>query len=135
MAKKDFKAAAAHGAEVFFSYADDTNNTDNTQSTQDTRKAHRAQDEDPAQLKQTIQDMSDAIEVDEAERQERKRRKADEKRINICITTAGYEYCKIMGSITGKGISRFISDLIEREATTNDETYKKAKELIRNARS
>lgn len=135
MAKKDLRAAAAQGADLFFSNTDGTHNTNNTDNTQDTHKAHKAQDEDPAQLAQTIQDMSNAIEADEAARQERKQRKAEEKRINICITTTGYEYCKIMGSITGKGISRFISDLIDREATTNDETYKKAKELIKDARS
>lgn len=101
MAKKDLKAAAARGADLFFSAAD-TEHTQDTEYTRDTTQPHKAQEEQPAQLEATIEDMQAAIEADEQRRQERQRereqRKADEKRVNIALSSKGYEYCKIMGA-------------------------------------
>lgn len=140
MAKKDLKAAAARGADLFFSAADidNTQNTDYTHDTHDTAQPHKAQDEQPAQLAETIEDMQAAIEADEQKRQEkqkeREQRKADEKRVNIALSSKGYEYCKIMGAVTGKGMGRFIADLIDREATTNNDIYNRAKGIIDDAR-
>lgn len=137
MAKKDLQTAAARGADLFFS-AVDTVNTDDTHNTDNTVQPHRAQDEQPAQLAETIQDMTAAIEADEARKQERKkereRAKREEIRVNIAITPTGYEYAKIMGSISGKGMGRFIADLLDREASTNNAAFLQAKELIKNVR-
>lgn len=138
-AKKDLRTAAAKGADLFFSAADaaNTGNTDDThnaESTGNTVQPHRAQDEKPAQLAETIEEMTAAIEADEARKQERKRAKREEIRVNIAITPRGYEYARIMGSICGKGMGRFISDLLDREATTNNAAFLQAKELIKNVR-
>lgn len=130
MAKNDLKAAAARGADLFFSAA----NAEQTQDTQNTAAPHKAQDEQPAQLAETIEDMQATIEADEQRRQERKQRKAEERRVNIALTQSGYQYCKIMGSITGKGMSRFISDLVDREAATNNDIFNRAKGVIDDAR-
>ena len=130
MAKKDLKAAAARGADLFFSAAD----TEQTHDTQNAVTPHKAQDEQPAQLAETIEDMLAAIEADEQRRQERKQRKAEAQRVNIAISRAGYEYCKIMGAVTGKGIGRFIADMIDREAATNNDLFNRAKEIIDDAR-
>ena len=133
MAKKDLRAAAARGADLFFSAAD-AEQAQDTHDTENTVTPHKAQDEQPAQLAETIEDMHAAIEADEQRRQERKQRKAEEQRINIAITRTGYEYCKVMGAVTGKGIGRFISDLIDREAATNNDLYNRAKGIIEDAR-
>lgn len=135
-AKKDLRTAAARGADLFFSAVDaeHTDDTHDTHNTENTIQPHRAQDEQPAQLAETIQDMTAAIEADEARKQERKRTKREEIRVNIAITPTGYEYAKIMGSISGKGMGRFIADLLDREASTNNAAFLQAKELIKNVR-
>lgn len=137
MAKKDLKAAAARGADLFFS-ATDAEQAQDTHDTPNAIQPHKAQEEQPAQLAETIEDMHAAIEADEKRRQERKQerlqRKQDEKRLNVILTRAGYDYCKVMGAISGKGISRFISDLILREAETNNDLYNRAKEILNDAR-
>ena len=137
MAKKDLAAAAARGADLFFSANDTqpTQPTQNTQPTQSTVTPHKAQDEKPAQLAQTVQEMQSAIVTHETEKAARKAEKqANKKRLNIEITSGGYDYVSIMAGITGVSVTRFISDLIDREAATNNAMYKAAKELISNAR-
>ena len=133
--KKDLKAAAARGADLFFSATDaqDAQKMQEIQDVQNVIHPHKAQDEQPAQLVETIQEMQAAIEADEQRRQERKQRKADEKHVNICLSKASYDYCKTMGGITGKGMTRFIAELIEREAATNNDLYNRAKEILNDA--
>ena len=134
MAKKDLAAAAARGADLFFS-ANDTQNTQETQLAQPTVKPHKAQDEQPAQLAQTVQEMQNAITAHETEKAAQKAAKqANKRRLNIEITSGGYDYVSIMAGITGVSVTKFISDLIDREAATNNSTYKAARELIENAR-
>lgn len=138
MAKKDLTAAAARGADLFFS-ANDAQKTQDTQPAQYTQKPHKAQEEQPAQLAQTVQEMQDAITTRETQKAQEKaaraaEKKASKRRLNIEITSGGYDYVSIMSRITGVSITRYISDLIDREAATNNETYKAAKELINNAR-
>ena len=138
MAKKDLAAAAARGADLFFS-ANDAHNTQETQPAQHTQKPHKAQDEQPAQLAQTVQEMQEAIITHETQKAQDKAaraaaKKASKKRLNIEITSGGFDYISVMARITGVSVTRFISDLIDREAATNNVTYKAAKELIDNAR-
>ena len=138
MAKKDIQAAAARGADLFFS-ANDAQKTQLTQPTQQTVKPHKAQDEQPAQLAQTVQEMQEAITTQETRKAEKKAaraaaKKAEKRRLNIEITSGGFDYVSVMAGITGVSVTRFISDLIDREAATNNATYKAAKELINNAR-
>lgn len=148
MAKKDLTAAAARGADLFFSAADahNTQETQNAEHAQQTVKPHKAQEENPAQLAQTVQEMEQAIITQEAEHAAQKQarldarkaetaaRRASRKRLNIELSAAGYDYVKVMAGITGTNVTRFISDLIDKEAETNNATYKAAKELIDNAR-
>lgn len=142
MAKKDLKAAAARGADLFFS-ANDAQETQETQNTQHTVKPHKAQDTQQTQLAQEVQEMQEEINTQEAAREERKKarkaetaaRRATRKRLNIDISKAGYDYIAVMAGIKGVSVTRFISDLIDREAETNNELYKAAKELIDNARN
>ena len=138
MARKDLAAAAARGADLFFS-ANDARNTQDTQPAQPTQKPHKAQDEQPAQLAQTVQEMQEAIITRETQKAEEKAaraaaKKAAKRRLNIEITSGGYDYVSIMAGITGVSVTKFISDLIDREAATNNSTYKAARELIENAR-
>ena len=141
MAKKDLTAAAARGADLFFS-ANDTHNTQDTQETQHTQKTHKAQDMQPAQVAQAVQEMQQDIVTREQEKTARKEarkaataaRRASRKRLNIEISGSGYDYVSVMAGITGVSVTKFIADLIDREAATNNATYKAAKEIINNAR-
>lgn len=156
MAKKDLKAAAAKGADLFFSAANEQNaqytlHTQDIQDTpdiQDTLNAQpvlnlqKAQDMQPAELAQTVLDMEQAIITQEQERAQRKEarkaetaaRHAAKKRFNVEISRESYDYLAVMAGITGVSVNRFLSDLIDREAATNSATYTAAKELIQNAR-
>ncbi len=144
MAKKDLHAAAAKGADLFFSAAhtQETQNTEYTQDTQSVVIPHRAQDEQHAQLAETVQDMQQSIIEQEQARQRRREsrkaetaaRQAKKKRFNAEISLESYDYLAVMAGITGVSVNRYLSDLIDREATTNNATYKAAKELIQNAR-
>jgi hypothetical protein len=142
--KRGLQEAAARGADLFFSAADaqHAQDTQETQHAQQTVMPHKAQDEQPAQLAQTVQEMQEAIITQEAERAARKEarkaetaaRKASRKRLNIEISAESYDYIRIMAGITGTSVNAFLAALIDREAATNNETYKAARELINNAR-
>ena len=133
MAKKDLSAAAAKGADLFFTQ--NSQNTQDTQPAQVTDQPHRAQDEQPAQLAQTVQEMQQAI-IDKEQRKAElaAAKKANKKRLNLEISLASYDYVSIMAGITGVSVNKFISDIIDREAATNNQTYLAAKEIIANAR-
>ena len=147
-AKKDLTGAISRGVDRLFS-------ANNAQDTQEVVKAgqaaqaaepiqaaelpkpHRAQDVDPAAFASTIKDMESAIEADA----ERKRAAAEARRtqgrkgyamprLNISLTPSGYEYVQVMARLNGKSVTRYISDLVDKDAEKNAERYRKAKELL-----
>jgi len=147
-AKKDLTGAISRGVDRLFS-ANDAQDTQEVvkagqaaQAAEPTQaaeppKPHRAQDVDPAALASTIKDMEAAIEADA----ERKRAAAEARRtqgrkgyamprLNISLTPSGYEYVQVMARLNGKSVTRYISDLVDKDAEKNAERYRKARELL-----
>lgn len=131
MVKKDLTAAAAKGADLFFTTSD----------AQDAAIPHKAQEESAEQLEATIQDMHEAIITQEQERAARREaqkaataeKHASKRRITIEVSRALYDYVAVMAGISGTNGTRYVIDLIERDKELNGDIYSKAKELV-NAR-
>lgn len=145
--KKDLKAAAAKGADLFFSGSDNAQEQHEEQQAYEVSEVdkavqpHKAQDESPEELAATIEEMQQAIEADA----ERKRAAAEARqtqgrkgykmpRIMITLTPSGMEHLKVMAGLTGKSVTRYINDLVEKDAEANKALFEKAKELMKNAR-
>lgn len=150
-AKKNLTGAINRGVDRLFS-VNDANDAQDTHEVSEAGQAaqaaeqaqaaeavqpRRAQDVDPAALASTIKDMEAAIEADA----ERKRAAAEARRtqgrkgfamprLNISLTPSGFEYVQVMARISGKSVTRYISDLVDRDAEKNAERYRKARELL-----
>lgn len=130
--KKDLTGAISTGIDRLFS-ANDQQKATEAQQTQQAQQPHKAGEVTEAQRTADVDAMTAMIEAAEA------RKTAGHKgykmqRLNISLTPSEYDYVQIMAGITGKSLTRFIGDLISAEAKRNAETYKQAKELIKNAR-
>jgi len=55
-------------------------------------------------------------------------------RMNISLTPSGVGYVKVMAGITGKSVTQYISDIVDKDAAANAERYQKARELMEDAR-
>jgi len=148
--KKDLQGAITRGADLFFSANDkqaaETPVADEVQYTQEAveqeareavqaqeaKQAYRAQDVTPEALASSIADMQDKIEAAEARRTQG-RKGYQLPRLNITLTPSGVEYVRVMAGITGKSVTRYISDIVDKDAAANAERYQKAKELMKDA--
>ena len=140
-AKKDLTGAINTGIDRLFSVNDpqkaqNAQPAQMTQEAQNTKQAqaqHKAGEVSQEQLTADLDEMAAMTAAAEA------RKTAGHKgykmqRMNISLTPSEYDYVQIMAGVTGKSLTRFIGDLISREAERNAETYQKAKELIKNVR-
>ena len=99
---------------------------------QEVKQVYRAQDVTPEALASSIADMQDKIEAAEARRTQG-RKGYQLPRLNITLTPSGVEYVRVMAGITGKSVTRYISDIVDKDAAANAERYQKAKELMKDA--
>lgn len=135
-AKKDLTGAISAGIDRLFSVHDQHQTAveeQQAQEMQQTAQLHKAGEVSDAQRAADVDEMAAMIAAAEA------RKTAGHKgykmqRLNISLTPSEYDYVQIMAGITGKSMTRFIGDLISAEAERNADTYKKAKEIIKNAR-
>lgn len=134
-AKKDLKGAITTGIDKLFSANDPQKGqeTQQAQMTQEAQHTRKAGEVPKAQLEADIEEMAAMTAAAEA-RKTAGRKGYKMQRLNISLTPSEYDYVQIMAGITGKSLTRFIGDLISREAERNADTYRKAKELISNAR-
>ena len=133
--KKDLTGAISTGIDRLFSANDPqkTKEQQQAQMTQEVHKAHKANEVPQEKLNADIEEMAAITEAAEA-RKTQGRKGYKMQRLNISLTPSEYEYIQVMAGITGKSLTRFIGDLISREAERNSEVYQQAKELINNAR-
>lgn len=133
-AKKDLKGAITSGIDRLFSANDaQAAEAQQAQMAQEVQEAHKAGEVSDAQRAADIDEMAAMIAAAEA-RKTAGRKGYKMQRLNISLTPSEYDYVQIMAGITGKSLTRFIGDLISREAERNADTYQKAKEIIKNAR-
>lgn len=130
--KKDLSASIHSGLDKFFS-ANDVPMTQEVPKEDEAPKAHKAGEVSQEQMTADIEEMQALTEAAEA-RKTQGRKGYKMQRLNISLTPSEYEYISIMSGLTGKSLTRFIGDLIDREAEANNEAFKAAKELIKNAR-
>lgn len=131
--KKDLKAAAARGADIFF-----TGTTEAMQDT-DAMQEHEASEDIEVCKDTMIYDVIEASDDDAPRkaaeaRQTQGRKGCKLSRTLITLTPSGMEYLKTMAALTGKSVTRYISDLVDRDAEKNKAIYEQAKELRKNAR-
>lgn len=134
-AKKNLQGAISSGIDRLFSANDPQQAADTqpAQMTQEVQKPHKAEEVSDEQRAADLEEMQRMTAAAEA-RKTSGRKGYKMQRLNISLTPSEYDYVRIMAGVTGKSQTRFIGDLISREASANSETYKKAKELIENAR-
>ena len=140
-AKKNLQGAISSGIDRLFS-ANDPQQAADTQPAQMTQEVQKPQQPQKPRKAEDVSDEQRAADIEEMQRmtaaaEARKtsgRKGYKMQRLNISLTPSEYDYVRIMAGVTGKSQTRFIGDLISREASANSETYKKAKELIENAR-
>ena len=135
MAKKDLTGAISTGIDKLFSANDakKVKEAKQAQIAQATQEPHKADEVPQEQLTADLDDMAAMTAAAEA------RKTAGHKgykmqRLNISLTPSEFDYVQVMAGITGKSQTRFIGDLISREAERNADLYKQAKEIIKNAR-
>lgn len=131
-AKKDLTGAISTGIDRLFS-ANDPQHAQPAQMTQEVKKTHKAAEVTDEQRAADVDEMAAMIEAAEA-RKTAGRKGYKMQRLNISLTPSEYDYVQIMAGVTGKSLTRFIGDLISREAERNADVYQQAKELIKNAR-
>ena len=129
-AKKDLKGAINTGIDMLFSEAAQAQVT---QVAQEVLKPHKASEVSDEQRAADLEEMEKMTAAAEA-RKTAGRKGYKMQRLNISLTPSEYDYVQIMAGITGKSLTRFIGDLISREAAANSEAYQRAKEIIANAR-
>ena len=134
-AKKNLQGAISSGIDRLFSANDPQQAADTqpAQMTQEVQKPHKAEEVSDEQRAADLAEMERMTAAAEA-RKTSGRKGYKMQRLNISLTPSEYDYVRIMAGVTGKSQTRFIGDLIRREASANSETYRKAKELIENAR-
>lgn len=134
-AKKNLQGAISSGIDRLFSANDPQQAADTqpAQMTQEVQKPHKAEEVSDEQRAADLAEMERMTAAAEA-RKTSGRKGYKMQRLNISLTPSEYDYVRIMAGVTGKSQTRFIGDLISREASANSETYRKAKELIENAR-
>ena len=137
-AKKDLTGAISTGIDRLFSAndqqpANDAQQAQVTQQAQQATQPHKAGVVSDEQRAADVDEMTAMIEAAEA-RKTAGRKGFKMQRLNVSLTPSEYDYVQIMAGVTGKSLTRFIGDLISREAERNSEVYKQAKELIKNAR-
>lgn len=135
-AKKNLQGVISAGIDRLFSANDAEQEAANTQKgnmTQEAQPTHKAKEVSQEQRAKDIEDMTAMIEAAEA-RKTAGRKGFKMQRLNISLTPSEFEYVRIMAGITGKSQTRFIGDLISREAERNADAFNKAKEIIENAR-
>ena len=130
--KKDLTGAISTGIDRLFS-ANDTQQAQQAQMTQQAAQPHKANDVTDEQRAADIDEMAEMTAAAEA-RKTAGRKGYKMQRLNISLTPSEYDYVQIMAGVTGKSLTRFIGDLISREATRNQDVYQQARELIKNAR-
>lgn len=128
-AKKDLTGAISMGIDRLFS----ANDTQQAQVTQQVKQPHKAGEVPNEQRAADVDEMAAMTAAAEA-RKTAGRKGYKMQRLNISLTPSEYEYIQVMAGITGKSLTRFIGDLIDRDKAANAETYQKAKEIISNAR-
>ena len=131
-AKKDLTGAINTGIDRLFS-ANDPQQEQQTQQTQEVTHPHKAEEVSNEQRAADVDEMAAMTAAAEA-RKTAGRKGYKMQRLNISLTPSEYEYITIMAGITGKSLTRFIGDLIDRDKAANADTYKKAREIINNAR-
>ena len=149
--KKDLQGAITRGVDLMFSANDEQAaeapvavEAQDTQEAveqeaqeviqvQEAKQAYKAQDVTPEALTSAIADMEAKIEAAEARRTQG-RKGYQLPRLNITLTPSGVEYVRVMAGITGKSVTRYISDIVDKDAAANAERYQKAKELMQDAR-
>lgn len=131
-AKKNLTGAISNSIDRLFS-ANDPQTAANTQVTQEARKTYKANEVTQEQRTADVEDMAEKIAAAEA-RKTAGRKGYKMQRLNISLTPSEFDYVRIMSRITGKSQTRFIGDLISREAERNADAYRKAKEIIEDAR-
>lgn len=127
--KNNLTGAISTGIDKLFS----TNDAPLVQEVQEAPQPHRAQDVPQADLARDIRDMQAMLEAAE-EHKTQGRKGFKMPRLNISLTPSGMDYVRVMAAISGKSVTRYISDLIDREAANNAAIYEQAKEIIKNAR-
>lgn len=134
-AKKNLQGAISSGIDRLFSANDPQQAADTqpAQMTQEVQKPHKAEEVSDEQRAADLEEMQRMTAAAEA-RKTSGRKGYKMQRLNISLTPSEYDYVRIMAGVTGKSQTRFIGDLISREASANSETYEKAKEIIANAR-
>lgn len=134
-AKKDLTGAISTGIDRLFSANDPQTAADAqpAQMTQQAAQLHKAGEVTDEQRAADIDEMAAMTAAAEA-RKTAGRKGYKMQRLNISLTPSEYDYVQIMAGVTGKSLTRFIGDLISREAERNSEVYQQAKELIKNAR-
>ncbi len=139
-AKKNLQGAINAGIDRLFSANDKATHEaayaqmkDVTQEAEEKQTPHKAAEVSQEQRAKDIEDMTAKIEAAEA-RKTAGRKGFKMQRLNISLTPSEFEYVRIMAGITGKSQTRFIGDLISREAERNADAFKKAKEIIEDAR-
>lgn len=127
--KNNLTGAISTGIDKLFS----TNDAPLVQEVHEAPQPHRAQDVPQADLARDIRDMQAMLEAAE-EHKTQGRKGFKMPRLNISLTPSGMDYVRVMAAISGKSVTRYISDLIDREAANNAAIYEQAKEIIKNAR-
>jgi len=149
--KKDLQGAITRGVDLMFSANDEQaaeapvaveahdtqeaveQETQEVIQVREAKQAYKAQDVTPEALTSAIADMEAKIEAAEARRTQG-RKGFQLPRLNITLTPSGVEYVRVMAGITGKSVTRYISDIVDKDAAANAERYQKAKELMQDAR-
>ena len=134
-AKKNLQGAISTGIDRLFSANDPqkAKEPQQAQMTQEAQQPHKANEVPQDKLTADIEEMAAITAAAEA-RKTQGRKGYKMQRLNISLTPSEYEYLQVMAGITGKSLTRFIGDLISRDAAANAETFQKAKEIIKNAR-
>ena len=95
--------------------------------------AYKAQDANQEDLETKSRDMRNKLEAAETRRtQGRKGYKMP--RVSISLAPSAMEYVRIMAGITGKSITQYISDMVDKDAEVHAERYQRAKEIIKDVR-
>jgi len=137
-AKKNLQGAISTGIDKLFSANDaqqaaEVQPAQMTQEVQKPQQPHKAGEVSDEQRAADLEEMAKMTAAAEA-RKTSGRKGYKMQRLNISLTPSEYDYVQIMAGITGKSLTRFIGDLISREASANSDAYQKAKEIIANAR-
>lgn len=145
--KKDLTGAIVKGVDRLFSANDVTEEKEAIEDTTakdaqevieaekpaEDKQGVKAQEMTEQELASAIVDMQTQIEAAEA-RKTQGRKGLKMQRVNISLTPSQYDYARIMAGIKGESLTLFISGLVEKDKNANEETYQKARDLIKDVR-